>query len=370
MFIIHNEQMNTLSENKIKKYSNSIINPINELYQNIDSHSWFDIKEHTIYDDLNDFNIKQNEQQLLKINDKSINSIQIKIYPTKKQKEILIIWMNAFIKMYNETLRFIKHNKNIKINFYDLRKNHLYEMKKNIEKETILNGNSKTKICTHILDEAIDLVCASYKSAHTNLKLGNIKYFKIKYWNLNKNIKILKIEKSFFNDNGFCATALGKKIKRSQKYDFKNINSTCTLIYNKNKDTFTLFTTQNIEKKENQNQKYYISNDPGTSTFMNAISDNKVIKIATNTNRISKLIKKIDEIKILKKMANKPTKKSKQKKIIKLENKITNMVDDLHWKTINYMTKTYKNILVGDVSSKKISSKYNKGIGKMTKRLA
>ena len=47
--------------------------------------------------------------------------------------------------------------------------------------------------------------------------------------------------------------------------------------------------------------------------------------------------------------------------------KIKNHVDELHWKTINYLTKNYENILIGDMSIKGILS--TESLNKMSKRI-
>ena len=48
--------------------------------------------------------------------------------------------------------------------------------------------------------------------------------------------------------------------------------------------------------------------------------------------------------------------------------KIRNYVDELHWKTIRYLTNNYDNILIGDMSSKSIVSKEG-SLTKMEKRI-
>ena len=57
--------------------------------------------------------------------------------------------------------------------------------------------------------------------------------------------------------------------------------------------------------------------------------------------------------------------------------KINNIVDDLHWKTIKYLTNNYDNILIGNLSTKSIVSnskrqykRTNNQLHKNTKRVA
>ena len=59
--------------------------------------------------------------------------------------------------------------------------------------------------------------------------------------------------------------------------------------------------------------------------------------------------------------------KSKNEKVV--NKKIKNLVNELHWKTINYLTKNYETVLIGNMSSKNIVSK-NGNLNRMTKRIA
>ena len=59
--------------------------------------------------------------------------------------------------------------------------------------------------------------------------------------------------------------------------------------------------------------------------------------------------------------------KKKKKHISKLRRKLRNKIEDLHWKTINYLTNNYNRILIGDLSVKGIVEK--SGIVKKSKRI-
>ena len=53
--------------------------------------------------------------------------------------------------------------------------------------------------------------------------------------------------------------------------------------------------------------------------------------------------------------------------------KIKNKINDLHWQVINYLTKNYENILIGDMSAKNIIRKkgnLNKGVKKLVSSLS
>ena len=94
-----------------------------------------------------------------------------------------------------------------------------------------------------------------------------------------------------------------------------------------------------------------ISLDPGLRTFMTGISENGNIKIGNNVNKyISDKLKRYRKILKNSEIPNKI--KIKNEKII--NKKIYNMIDDLHWKTIKYLTHNYETILMGDMSAQKI----------------
>jgi putative transposase len=62
--------------------------------------------------------------------------------------------------------------------------------------------------------------------------------------------------------------------------------------------------------------------------------------------------------------------KYKRKAILIKNRKIKNLVNELHWKTIDYLTKNYKTIIIGDMSVKSIVNNKNSNLSKMTKRIA
>ena len=85
-------------------------------------------------------------------------------------------------------------------------------------------------------DGAIKLACSNYKSALSNFKAGNIKIFRIRYWNYNKPIKIMDLEKSDFSKNTIRNKVLGKVIGyyNGKEFDF-NVDNDCKLQKNNNK---------------------------------------------------------------------------------------------------------------------------------------
>jgi putative transposase len=451
----------------IKKYNNNIICPsVNIQYNNVDTNSCFNIKKYQqtmAYDNVNiKFSSKNND-------DTSYNFCKkVKIYPNKKQKNIIKKWLYVYLDMYNITINYIKQhikqhdfkllrdqyynknklekqiklkqknidklkkdklklinkldkkynikkkttktkqditdlikhiqdmNKNIKINnrnLYTLKKkvkmiSNLYNKNQNyIEnfidwykvRNTIKNQrdklidksfiNSDKPIKKHILDCAIKQACTMYKQCKTNYIKGNIKKFRVRFWRKNKKTLQMEIGSEFIKQSkedktyNICYDIFGKMkyYYNDKPYDIEN--KTVNIHYDQENKVYTLLvadTKQIIENKKTN----YIAIDEGIRTFCTGISNNEVIKIGTDiSTRIGKYLTRIDNINKIEGL----TQKEKANKSKKYYRKMKNIVSELHWKTIKYITDNYKNIVIGNLSMKNASQ--NDKISKITKRI-
>jgi putative transposase len=142
--------------------------------------------------------------------------------------------------------------------------------------------------------------------------------------------------------------------------NFYDVSGDSTLLYDSYSDRFTLFipkkiqkdeTAQEIQKDENiQKKSTHVSLDPGIVEFLTGYASNHVIEIGKNLkDTISKYLDQIEEIN-----KSKISSGTKSKAIHKRYTKIHNLVDDLHWKAIKYITTNYTNILIGNMSTKSI----------------
>lgn len=285
------------------------------------------------------------------------------------QKKILFKWFEAYVKMYNETIYFIKTNKPKTINYKNIRTNSLKNIKKQIIKDSQLSEYFRnTRIYCHILDCAIKLACSNYKSAWTNYRHGNIKHFRIRYWRQNKKMHLLEIEKSFFKHNSICPDILGEVTAtyNNKPYSLTKITNGCMLHYNSLTKKFQLLNPIKTIPKVNDSEEDTVSLDPGIRDFMTGISANEVLKIGGNmSGKIRARLERTDEIK---KNPNIPT-KIKRKHEKRNNMKISHMVDEMHWKVANYLVGNYKTILIGDLSVKGITKKETSQLPPMTKRI-
>jgi transposase len=347
---------------KIFKHRNSIWCPIYNnfnptIYNKINTHSWFSIKE-TVEEPNNPIDTKQHYLETNE--DVKYKCKRIELDLTNKQKHIVNIWLNSFAEMYNVALKYIKENYNDKkvFNFMYLR-----NLLKN-EKEILVKKSFNIKV--HDIDYAIKLACQNYKSADTNFKKGNIKTFRIRYWRRNKTVKIMDMEKNNFSGNSIRKNILGevKGYYNGKRFNFSDID--CDSRLQKKGGNYYLFVPILLNEQNNLHQEGTITIDPGIRRFGTAITHNKVVKIGENcSEKIKNYFLRKDKI-LSNPNINKNTKSKNEKMINK---KIYNLVEDLHWKTLNYLTKNYKTILIGNISSKSIVSKSG-NLNKMTKRIA
>jgi len=97
---------------------------------------------------------------------------------------------------------------------------------------------------------------------------------------------------------------------------------------------------------------------------MTGVSEDGLVKIGNNVNNIiGKSIKRLNKIKNNDNISNKIKKKNE----LMINRKISNKIDDLHWKTIKYLTHNYNTILLGDMSAKDIVKKNNSVLNNIQK---
>jgi len=376
-------KIDVFKKNIVKHKNDLAFNLCNKV--NIETNSWFDISKQLS---------SENPKKLCNIKHKHKNKEIIKCQKIKmclntNQKNILNNWFEAYTKMYNEGVKYIKQNFQITKhsisreqlteqfnlneinetkhfdNFYDLRSK-LYDNKIQIMNDSQLeNTQINTKIQTHTLDYALKQLCSNIKSGQTNLLRNNFKRFRIKYWSNNRPSKTIEIEPVYIRNNMICPKILGqiKYIYNKKEFILPEITSNVKINYNKITDEYTLLIPIKINNTNNNNAKL-ISLDPGLRTFLTGVGENESIKIGSNVNSyISNQIKRINNIKDNNLIPNKIKKKNE----IKINRKISNKVDELQWKTIKFLTNNYKTIFLGNMSAKNIVSKKSSVLGKVQK---
>jgi putative transposase len=172
-------------------------------------------------------------------------------------------------------------------------------------------------------------------------------------------VKQLKEDKTF----NICYDIFGKLKCSYNNKPYEIEKKTVNIHYNQIDRKYTLLVSDTKPIIPTTKNKY-IAIDEGIRTFCTGITNNEVIKIGTNISpKIGNYLSRIDNINGIEGL----TQKEKAIKSRKYYRKINNLVTELHWKTIKYITSNYKNIVIGNLSMKN-ASQCNK-INKMTKRI-
>ena len=260
-------------------------------------------------------------------------------------------WIGTTRYIYNRCLSAIKTD-NEKINFQSLR-NKFVTAKNN---PNIQNWELETP--KDIRAEAIRDLTKAYHVAMINLKNNNINKFDLKFRtkkkessiaipytaiSFKKNDKKLYIFKSYMKE----------PIKLSKDKSLKNIeiNHTCRLKNDKGK--WFLYIPIKTKLKEIKPTNQACSLDPGIRKFQTIYSEKETVKIIMNKDHIKKLQNKLDLFQSLR--SKKLISKSHyQRKINKINHRFKNLIDDLHFQTITYLTNTFKTIFIPKFESQEL----------------
>ena len=241
--------------------------------------------------------------------------------------------------------------------------------KKNIKKEK--NQNIKEwelNTPKDIRAGAVEDITKAYKTGFANLKAGNIRYFNVNYRKKTELNKCIVIPKMLIkNNNGTLQIAkrylkneyefkMGKR--NIKKYKNLEIRNDCRLVKQNNEYWILIPLTEKI--KEIKKTENYCGIDPGIRTFLTTFGNNGCYEYNHKRELIDKLNTKLDTLK------GKKTKKGVEFKtqihkrsLLKIEKKKSNLIKELHWKTINDLIKRNDIIYYGDIKSHDIVSNEN-----------
>lgn len=324
----------------------------------LNSHSWFDI------------NVRKNFHKSRKKNNISyeydyITTLKIKLNLTLIQQNIIKLWMNDCIDIYNLTNNYIKQN-------LDITHNNFKSLVNFIKLRGVLNDNIK-KICKinnlnkHTGDYMVKHCVEMYKSAYSNLKQKHITSFDIKDLDKNRRRKNLIIEPISVSK---CKNSIFMRIldKIESSLPLNAIKKNSILQYDSYKNTYIIISPLEIHKTTLLKQYKKCGIDIGVRTFMTVYSPEVCYEIGTNTNKIIDIInKRLDKI-ICSKDGKKITESKYNKLFIKYSDKKRNLINDLHNKVSRFLMSKFETINIGKVSTKKMVSNLTGNLHDIVKR--
>jgi putative transposase len=289
---------------------------------------------------------------------------KIRLKPNLETSNKLKQWFGSVRVTYNMALNALKQKK-YPLNMFALRNRFVNACNIPKSKRFLLDTPK------HVREGALsDLVVA----VKQNIQKGE--QFQMKYRSKKEvqSIVIPKVAIKLLKEEGhlkmyptFLQTALKVNIK-----DINKIEHDCRLIMDK-LGRFYLHVPMHLEYAfENQEGKKecWASLDPGVRTFMTLYSpDGIAMRFGHNDNiRLLRLCKHLD--KLISKRSN--TKGRKKRKLLKAEQriryKVKSLVDDVHWKVINYLLNNFTNIVIPPFAVKDMSKKVNRVINNKTSR--
>lgn len=164
-----------------------------------------------------------------------------------------------------------------------------------------------------------------------------------------KNVNgILHIAPTFLKNES--TISMGKKTIK--KHRDLRIEHDCRVV--KQRNEYWLIVPIPINQHEKVKPINYCGIDPGVKTFMTSFSNQG----CTEYNHNELLLKKLDDkITFLKSKKLKKRKRVQKKTITNIEKRKENLINELHWKTINHLLDKHDFIFYGDIKSHDIVKK-------------
>ena len=213
---------------------------------------------------------------------------------------------------------------------------------------------------------AVDDICKAYKTGFANLKAGNIKYFNLGYRKKDKVNKSCVVAKNAIKINNGIITIspqsfkekkcngnfnIGKKTRNTKKHKDLKINNDCRIIMQKGEYWVIIPIPYEVEEKKKPVN--YCGIDPGVRTFMTCFGNDGYTEFEHDNKYIKKLDNKIHNLQTFFKLTGSIAKKVRlrKKKLNKLEKRKENIINELHWTTINKILENNDFIFYGDLKS-------------------
>jgi putative transposase len=300
--------------------------------------------------------VEQSEKDVTRIR-------KLRIYPTKQQKQTLKKWMGTCRFIYNRALDSINKKQEKSCSFYSLRDKYV------TSKSNDLINKWELETPKDVRAGAIKDLSDRYLTLIKMVQEKKITHFKMNFRSKRKDTSIVIPKKTinFQDGNLYIYTTKYKfgivKITKRQRLFLKKnpIEKDSRLQIKRGK--YFLCIPIKIKTRKTQENKGVCSLDPGVRKFQTVYSNNEVVHIGVKRELMKKYFNKLDKLQSLR-MKGQINKKKRYEN--RVRDKLENLIDDLHYKTINYLTKTYSTIILPTFESQKLLKKME---GRITKRM-
>ena len=315
--------------------------------------SWFSTKQVTVY---NKNSQKTYWQSFMSSHAERMSSgaIQtksrrIRIYPTLQQKHLFKQWFGVGRKVYNTC---VNH-----FNEKDIEFKGWMKMSK-----TVLSGLTESYIKSVPYQIKNMSVKDSYTSWMSNCKKTKKsgKPFKLRYKSRKNPVQSCYIPKAAVSESGIYHTISGK-LKVSEREFLKNDICDCRLINDHGR--WYLSVPQKIATMPTENQGGIVALDPGVRNFLTYFSeDGRFGWLGIHVfDRILTLNLKRDHLLSRLALTKNKRKKGKLKRTLnRTYHRIKDLVDELHWKCINYLVHNFSVVVFPPFEVKNMTNKGRK----------
>jgi len=312
--------------------------------------SWFSTKQVTTHNRNTQKSYVQTFFPACTVSSASVTKVRrIRIYPSQQQKQLFKQWFGVGRKVYNTC---VNHFNQKDIDFKGWM---------NMSK-TILSELTETYIKSVPHQIKHIAVKDSYTSWRTNCKKTKKtgKPFKLRYKSRKNPVQSCYIPKSAVSEIGIYHTISGK-LKFSEREWLKNDICDCRLINDHGR--WYLSVPQKSTTTTTENQGGIVALDPGVRNFLTYFSeDGRFGWLGIHAfDRILKLNLKRDHL--LSRLALTKDKRSKGKlkrTLNRTYHRIQDLVDELHWKCINYLVHNFSVIIFPPFEVKGMTKKGRK----------
>jgi transposase len=224
---------------------------------------------------------------------------------------------------------------------------------------------------------AIKDAATAYKSCMTNKRNGNITTFDLKYKCRRNPSQLFWIDSNAIKYVGNKLQIFPNRLKKDKFIRMRNrqhnkiqpIEHDCKIMkYGKSYYLVYTFDKTVEANTTNDNRHHAIALDPGVRTFQTGYSPSGIaIKAGERQNeQLKRLHNKLDILRGLRSKATLRRKQRLKNSCLKLEQKIKNVVDNLHNQTSSFLAKSFNNVLLPKFSTSEMQS--GKGLHSTTKR--
>lgn len=313
-------------------------------------------------------------------------TLQIRLYPTPQQRKVLKNLIGGYRYVYNQMVSWMRNNppsfeyvldnsgtfilfdgEFIKVKIGTHKKVYDFpdpRVMRVIISKVFIHNEWFYKLPNHLVNEAVTEACNNLKKGI----LGGKKFF-LRFKSKRRNVtETFNMDNASFskNKNAFFSTSFPKhqrNFKCSKQFkELPKYGSSVT--YHRVLHSWTLnFTIDAPTQKAISFEK--CSLDPGVNIFMTSYSPSEVIQFGTDASDY--LTRKCHYLDKLQSRMTKATHSNRQKLRKRFHRQIKRIKDarnELHWKTIDYLTKHYNTIALPDFRTQKMVQK----LGRSTSR--